>query len=290
MDKGIIIVAIGHSNYYRMAENLAASIKVNASEPITILLVCDNSEKIRYQGLFQLVREVPEDMYTRSGKVVFNKLMLELYELSPFDTTIKLDADMIWLPGRDPLNLFSSLDHVDITFMNRGHGKLEKGSGYSVWAEEEDIRKAYKLVEDPKCYKIYGEFLYFKKNRQNARFFARAKDIYTKAKVKCRDFSNDGFTDELAYQITCMQLGVYPHQENFTPIFNKYLDYPAYLWQYAYQLPQQFFAYSIGGNSTSKWMKTQYDILANSYFRKLGLQNPYTVEDKRAFLPERKKA
>jgi hypothetical protein len=289
MEKGILIVAVGHPNYYRMAENLAASLRVNQSEDLPIQLICDDPGKVRYLQLFSICTKVEADQFTRDGKTVFNKLMVELYWLSAFKTTIKLDADMIWLPGRDPMELFKSLNNVDLAFMNRGHGALQKGSGYSVWADEDEIRKVYKLGPDVRCYKIFGEFLYFRKNRQNERYFKLVRDIYSKRKVAAHGFSNDQFTDELAYQVACMQLEVYPHEENFTPVFNRFLGYLDKEFLYPYQLPSNFYAFSIGGNSSTRWAKTQYDILANHYFKKLGLQNPYHLEDKRSFLPERQK-
>lgn len=288
-EKGIIIVAVGHSNYYRMAEVLAASLKCNAAAGIDLTLICDNITKIRYRNLFDGVIEVGSHTYTnKEGKVVFNKLMVQLYDLSPYKTTIKLDADMVWLRGRDPNDLFRELHGEYFTFMNRGWGELTEGSGYSVWASETKIKQTYHIEDGARCYKIYGEFLYFRKNSEMKKFFGLIKKLYRERKVKAHVFANDEYTDELAYQVACMMTGKYPHKDNFTPIFNSFLGYKDLEHTYTYKLAELgYWAYSIGGHYNTQFQKTQYNNLASFYFNALGLQNPYKVMDKKSFLVER---
>jgi hypothetical protein len=290
MNRGFIIYAIGHENYYQMAETLAASLQYNAKlaghGKLNLAILCDNAGKIINRKLFSIVVNLAESTYLVNGKIVFNNATVCMNELSPFDETIKLDADMIWLNGRDPLKLFEELKAYDIMHMNRGHGWRQ---GNSVWADEDQIKKAYKLTDDDKLYKIYGEFVYFKKNAKTKKYFETVRQIYRKPKVKMLDgFSNGSFTDELAYQIAVMQNKI-ELIDNYTPVLNKYLGYKSLQEMYAYLLPESFYAYSIGGNRNSSFMKNQYNILAKHYFSQLGLSNPYQVQDKINFLPERKK-
>ncbi|MDF2381325.1 hypothetical protein JMG10_07605 [Nostoc ellipsosporum NOK] len=286
MTKGILIYALGHENYYRMAEVLAASLIANGSRAadIGIAVVCDDPGKIIYPHLFTDQIILAKDKFTVHGKVVFNHATVMVYDLSPFDITIKLDADMVWIDDRKPADLFAELEAHDITFSNRGHGW---GQGNSVWAEEAALITAYKLTGNEKLYKIYGEFLYFKKTPANQKYFKAVRDIYSRKKVKSAAFANGSFTDELAFQIACMQQEVYPHQDNFTPIYNQFLGYGELRRKYPYQLAG-YYGYSIGGNMTDAFTKANYDTLAKHYFHKLGLSNPYQVSNKRSFLPERK--
>lgn len=290
MKKGILIYALGHNNYYRMAEVLAASLIANGTreDDISIGLICDNEAKLRHPELFNVLIHLPEDQFTMDGKVVFNHATILIYDLSPFDTSIKLDADMVWLNNRRPADLFKELENVDITFETNGYDELEKaGRKRSVWAPPEDIQKAYDFTGKEKCYTIFGEFVYFKKTKENKSFFSKVKQVYRKPKVKCAEFANGTFTDELALQIAMMQTGIYPHKDEFAPIFNHFLSYKQLEDKHAFQLPKTFYAYSIGGNITLPWQRRQYNILASHYYKKLGLQNPFQATDKRRFLVER---
>ncbi len=287
MTKGIVIYALGHENYYRMAENLAASLIANKSaiDAIKICIICDDESKLIYQNLFDDLVILETKKFTENGKVVFNNATVLIYDLSPYDITIKLDADMIWIEGRNVSDLFLELEKVDITFSNRGHGW---DIGNSVWAHEHEIMEAYNFTKKDKLYKIYGEFLYFKKNKIVADYFKKVKSIYNKPKVFCHAFANGNMTDELAFQLACMTLGIYPHKDNYTPVFNTFLGLDKLMRKYPYEL-DGFYGYSIGGNFNIEFVKNNYNILAKHYFAKLGLSNPYQVVDKRNFLPERKK-
>lgn len=280
MTRGFIIYALGHRNYYHMAETLAASIKFN-NAAVNITLICDNLANVTYTQLFEQVIRIEVKQ-----PLVFNKYTICMYDHSPYDETIKLDADMIWLNGRDPLKLFDLLAPYDVMHMNRGNGW---GKGNSVWCSEDDLQKAYAFTEADKLYKIYGEFVYFKKNDVAKKYFKDVRYVFSKPKVKMFEgFSNGTFTDELAYQIAAIVNGL-SFIDNFTPVMNKYLGYRQWERCYAYQLPETFFAYSIGGNATPSVMRQQYNLLAKHYYHKLSLQNPYQVRDKKTFLPERKK-
>lgn len=288
MEKGILVYALGHKNYYRMAEVLAASLVANGAKEdnIGIAVVVDDPEKILYPELFTEVITLPEKNYKEKDKVVFNNATVLVYDLSPFETTIKLDADIVWIKNRRVLNIFEELNDVDITFENMGHGW---GDGNSVWASEDDIKSVYNITEEKKLYKIYGEFIYFKKNDVVKSFFKGVKDVYKKRKVKSAAFANGNFTDELAFQITGMLTDTYPHKDFYTPIYNTFLLKTEFNRFYPYQLGQLgYYGYSIGGNVTGSFTKTNYNNLAKHYYNAVGLSNPYQVSDKRTFLEERK--
>jgi hypothetical protein len=285
MTKGFIIYAIGHSNYYQMAETLAASIKFNAPTA-RIAILSDDPNRVQHADLFDQLIQLDITRYMEGGHLVFNKATICMYDHTPYDVTIKLDADMIWLNGRDPLKLFTDLESSDLMHMNRGHGW---NAGNSVWTDEKELRAQYGFTKADKLYKIYGEFVYFKKCDAVRKYFSKVKSNFNKPKIAMTEgFSNGTFTDELAFQIASIQFER-EYTENFTPVLNKYLGYGHLHHVPAYSLPESFYAYSIGGNSTPSFMKDQYNILAKHYYYQLGLQNPYQVRDKKSFLPERVK-
>ncbi len=85
-----------------------------------------------------------------------------------------------------------------------------------------------------------------------------------------------------------MQLDKYPHRENFLPNFWHRREQKK-LNLYLYQLPTSYILYSIGGNVIPIGVRTNYNMLASIYAKKLGLQSFYKAQNKRAFLPERQK-
>jgi hypothetical protein len=282
MKKGFIIYALGHRNYYQMAETLAASLRFNGAENIALL--CDFEPNVVNPELFSNIIELDITRYMENGHLVFNKATICMYDHSPYDVTIKLDADLIWLNERSPMDLFTHLEASEVMHMNRGHGW---NVGNSVWTDEDTLKEAYGFTDTDKLYKIYGEFVYFKKGETAKKYFKTVKSVFNRPKVQMTEgFANGTFTDELAYQIASIQQGL-TYIDNFTPVLNKYLDYRNLEFTYAYALPKSFYAYSIGGNSTHPFMREQYNILAKHYFHQLGLQNPYQVRDKKTFLPER---
>jgi len=288
MKKGIVIYAIGHHNYYYMAENLAASLISNGVKEagISICLLCDNKNKIRYPELFNDVVVLEKEVYMVEDKIVFNNVTVLVYDLSPYDITMKLDADIIWLGGRPVDKLFNQLKKTEITFSNLGPGW---GKQYSPWTNEATLKNKYKFTDDHKLYRVFGEFIYFKKSVRIKKYFDKLKKVYAFPKVKCQEFSNGSMTDELAFQITSMEMEIYPHEDNYTPVFNHFLNMKDLDRVYPYQLPDNFFAYSIGGNMTNQWIKNNYNTLAKHYFNKNGLSAPYLASNKKSFLPEREK-
>jgi hypothetical protein len=215
--------------------------------------------------------------------------IIKMYELSPYDKTIKLDVDMIWIEGRNPNKLFIELENIDFTISNKGRTQISDSNGLMIWANEQDVIAAYKLTGKEYLYHISAEFVYFKKSKTSKSFFSKAMKVYQQKKIVGKEFSNANFTEELAFQVTFMLTGNYPHKERFKPIYNSYLEDNNYSdRRYPYELTA-YYGYSIVGNNIgSHFIKNNYNILAKHYFAKLGLSNPYQVVDKRTFLPERK--
>ena len=277
MKKGILILALGNENYYRMAYTLAASIRAN--EPaLNIAVATDRPIDIRYSRLFKEQIIIEESVYLIKGKLEYIRAKLFAYDFSPFEETIFLDADQIIIPGRKVVPIFEELKNIELTFSNTGLANT------SMWADIQEVKNVY---GDAPFWNYHSEFFYFKKNSEVKKYFATAKAAYDKAKLKSvTPFAGGKMADELAFQIAAMQTGLYPHEENWTPNFwydrdrnNSY--------KYPYQL-LDFVSYSIGGNHVPTNVKDNYNTLAKFYFAKLGLSNPYQVVDKRKFLPERK--
>lgn len=276
MSKGILLIALGHSNYYRMAVTLAASIKANDNLPVC--LVTDNTVLMEHAKLFDLVSVPPKRAITAKNATEFIKAKLFMYDLSPFDETIFLDVDQIMISGRKLSPVFDELKAVDISFSNTGKAE------HSIWAEIAEVQSIY--GEKP-FWNFHSEFVYFKKSDVAKKFFKAAIKVYEENKIKSAvRFANATMADELAFQCAAIITDTYPHKENWLPNFWHDRDQKNSR-KYPYEL-KDYLTYSIGGKSTPMNVKTNYNTLAKHYFATLGLSFPYQVEDKRSFLPERK--
>lgn len=275
---GILLVAIGHHNYLKMAAVLAASIRVN--NPGLPIALATNSTAIpqEYMSLFDTYLPIDESYYRVNGKAEFIKAKLHLYDITPFEKTIFLDADQVMIPNRDLSKVFDELAAIDITFSNTGP------SDTSIWA---DIKEVQQLYGNKPFWNYHSEFVYFKKCAVAKKYFNAAVKVYNDNKIKSAiKFGNATMADELAFQAAAIITGIYPHKENWLPNFWFDRDQRNSR-KYPYELTD-YITYSIGGNQVPQVVKNNYNILAKSYFAKLGLSGSYQVEDKRNFLPERK--
>lgn len=272
MKKGILLIALGHPNYYAMAAVLAASIKVNDDLPVC--LVTDHTVPKQHEFLYADVK-APTKKSIEGGLI---KSKLFMYDFSPFDETIFLDVDQVVIEGRKLSSVFEEMKDIDFTMSNTGLAEE------SLWA---DIAEVQSLYGDQPFWNFHSEFVYFKKSPEVKKYFNAAKKVFEDNKIKSAvKFSGGNMADELALQCASIMTGIYPHKENWLPNFWYEIN-PILATKYPYQLAD-FLTYSIGGRTTPRRIKDNYNNLANYYFAKLRLTSAYQVIDKRNFLQERK--
>lgn len=291
MSKGVLLIALGHPNYGRMALNLAVSLKtVDPDVQIALAFAGESLEHIKHYDItryFDKLIVAPTAAYTRNGAVEWIKAKTYMYQLSPWDETIFLDVDMIWHPEMKASDLFKMMTKVQLTFQNRGYIDLAEKDldpKYSMWADVNEVKRAYGF-KSGKYYQLHSEFFYFKRSEKIQRFFEDAIDIYDNLKVKSFVFGG-AIPDELPFGIAMIKNKLYPHETPFTPIYWEVTE-KRQLNRTPRELYAQFFAYSCGGSFHTKTMKDFYNTLAQFYFNKADLQYPYKLTDKRAYLPER---
>lgn len=278
MKKGVLIFALGHENYYRMAVSLAASIRHN-DPGLQICLVTDHVVVPVHEFLFDIVKDPTERSIMQKGQKQYIKAKLFMYELSPFAETIFLDADQILIPGRKLSPVFDQLKSIDFTMSNHGLAEL------SIWG---DIKEVKKLYGDKPYWNYHSEFVYFKKAPAVKQYFKAAIRVYEDNKIKSATrFAAANMADELALQAASLITDLYPHQQNWSPNF-WHRSNPTLARKYPYELAADFITYSIGGNQLPLYIQTNYNTLVSHYFYQLGLQHPYKVQSKMSYLPERK--
>lgn len=284
--RGILILALGHPYYGRLAHNLAMSLKYSSKLPITLAYadgaLSHYSDDMRKH--FDNIIEVDPIHFTKFGQTEYIKAKTAIYELSPYSETIFLDADMLWLPKRPIDHVFDELKDIDFTIQNRSFIDLSKEyeGEASIWCDLKELCEAYNLTEG-KYFHLNSELIYFKKNKQVKKIFKDAVKFYDTLKINCKDFAN-GIPDELVFSLSMIVNNKYPHKDRWVPIY----------WEDAekanmsgHEMYDKYFGYSAGGRASSNYIKTFYNNLAQFYGNHFGVQHTFTLKDKFSFLPER---
>src|SRR5688572_16263193 len=165
LEKGILIFALGHPYYGRYAYNLSVTIKAVENIPVAVV---HDSTSLSHLDDYQ--------------KRVFDKLVicnlkpgcgakLHAYELSPFENTLLLDADMLWLPVHTPSELLESLSGIEFTGITEGSTD-NPSSHYFFWAKIEEIREKYQITGTVHQWRT--EVVYFEKSDKVKEMFSDA--------------------------------------------------------------------------------------------------------------------
>ncbi len=255
-----MIVATGHPHYGRMAYNLTVSIKANEPD-IEVALLC-NEEAVSH--LFANQKSVFDYVIDMEQEVIGTAAKLSAYDYSPFEKTLLLDADMIWLPGRTPHQIFDYFADIDFTCI--AEGTSEKPSGYYYfWAQMDEIRQVHDVKE---MYQFRSEVMYFKKCERIAKLFEDARAIYWNPRLKTIRQHAGTIPDELALNIAAAKNDVHPHELGWSPSYwfqlNK-MQMPD-----ANALAQTYFLASMGGNVAPNQVKKFYNTLMAGYITVTG--------------------
>lgn len=285
--RGVLLIALGNPNYGKMAYTLASSIKFSSPD-IPIHLVYTDSAVTHLTetnfNIFDSIALAPHESYHRKRNQEFIKVKSWMYDLSPFDTTIFLDADMIWLTKNPVTDLFDSLSEQDYTIQNRDFIDMADKNvnpSYSIWANVAEIKEAYGFKKG-KYYSLHSEFIYFKKSKENKKFFDEWKKQYDNLKVSHTTFAG-GIPDELPLAIATVIHEKYPHQDAYLPIY----------WEKAEkaisrtELLEKYYAYSIGGNRITPNQEKTYNDLAKFHANKRGDHFAFKTASKATYLKER---
>ncbi len=295
--RGVLLFATGHAYYGECAVRLAASLKANDPD-LLISVVTDAPAQIKSIDLHRELFDrliAPDNAYLYQGaKRVDIRQKIFAYDISPYDETLMLDVDMLWLPKKKPSALFEELKDLDFTIQNTGYADLSKDNVddqvYYYWAPISACKAAYGFKEG-KFYQMTGELVYFKKTERVRQWFDVVREIYDNCKVtSIAEFANQKTTDELAYSIASVITGLYPHKDNWLPVYWPFRnDYLMRTIGTSYiDLAKTYYAMSVGGNELPGNYKEQYELLARGYHCKMKITLPAALRDKKKSIPERR--
>ncbi len=287
--RGIVIIALGNPQYGKMAANLAASIRYSDRE-VNIHLVYSGVSishlTDKHKNLFTSMAECPEQLMTKNGKANYVMPKACIYELSPYDETLMIDADMIWFAQKKASAFMEDLSAVDFAIQSRGFTNLDTGTTegkYTHWIDVEQAQEAYGIKGI--FYKMSSEVVWFKKSAATKKLFAKIKQIFINPKVKPSiDFAGD-LPDEYAYNIACNLLGFEPRKPNEVFVFWNFLDNRRTPWN---EIISNYYGYSLGGNNLEKSTIEKYTQMAKAHANALGLPYHFQIHAKNKWDSTRK--
>lgn len=273
LNKGIILIATGHPYYGRMAYNLALSIK--ACEGVPVAVVHDEGA---LKHLNDKQREVFDHLIPLPGNYRNGiQAKLHLDELTPFDHTLYLDVDMVWIGKRSPSQLFKSMEGVPFAAIYEGDSD-KPNNKYYFWADSEEIKKAYGVDKVPQ---LRSEVIYF----ESAEVFQKARSLKPQTMLNSIRMFGNVIPDELYFNIATAVLGI--ELKAWMPAYwprmhNEKMPTPS-------MLAQGYYLLSAGSNYVSPVIKNTYDRYMIHAANKTGVTHLFPIRSKKEWLPERQK-
>jgi hypothetical protein len=279
-DKGIIIFAVGDPQYGRLAYNLAITLKKAGEISITVVRTVRSlshlsEDKLKY---FDHIIDLPDDAPRGCGAKLW------AYDLSPYQKTLLLDADMLWLPEKMPGEIFLDLEGIKFTSITEGFSPGEENKMYFFWADVKEIREKY----DIKCERLYqwrSEVMYFERCTETKKFFATAKKIFKKPGLNSEKKFAGGTADELAVGIAAGVHNIEPHQYKWKPSYWHLMNNNAF--PDLTKLYRDYYLVSFGARFATENSKLLYDRIVKATCYKLGLQHVFPLIAKKEYLRER---
>lgn len=177
MKNGICLLCFGDKSFGYLSYNLAASIKQYSNISITIFTddtALNNIDK----SIFDNIEKIPDDALYIKNKSHPNRFKLCLHELSPYENTIYLDADSLYMRNEPVDKLFDLInENIDIIGQNEKIIDLNTTDKVFHGFNIKTFVPPFNYINN-KLYQMHGQFLLFKKNEKTKKFFDISKEIY----------------------------------------------------------------------------------------------------------------
>lgn len=279
-EKGILIFSVGHPQYGRLAYNNALTLK-NAGQCNIAIVRTENSLNhlsIEQQEIFDYIIDLPDGVPVGCGAKMW------AYDISPFEKTILLDADMLWLPEKKPDQLFDELEGVSFTAITEGYDPGDVNKLYFFWANVDEIREVYPIESD-RLYQWRSEVMYFERSEQIEDFFATAKAAYLSPNLKSEKSFGEVTADELALVIAAGVHDIHPHQYKWWPSYWHLMN-NGQIPEFG-KLYREYWLVSFGARFASQNSKQLYDRLVKAACYKMGVQHVFPLIAKKEYLKSR---
>lgn len=297
--RGVVLIALGHQQYGRMAFNLLMTIR--SSDPDMPVTLIHNESSLahltqRQRGMFSGLISCHTELYHHDGKLAYVKPKVHAFDLSPYDKTLFLDCDMALMPGKKISALMDELDGKDFTIKNTGSydiaTKQHTGNpqyGYGGWeiARLEELASMYG-IKTGNFTQLQGEVFYFEKTETARMIFDFAKAAWDQQKAfLVGGFAGQNMNDELAFIIALGRAGVVAHSNPWVPSYWYLLEGGVNKLNRTTAI-SNFWLLSAGGHNVPQPIMSFYNDVVAKAHNQIGLRPLFPLKRKIDYLTERK--
>ena len=264
MGKGVVILSLGNPLYGEFASNLAISIRAYSDIPVTVLhdktsLATLDKDRMK---MFDKVA-VPESEFMYQGKGIYQRVKTRLYDYSPYDETLYIDADS--LMTKDVSGLFGGND-FSIGSMGYYDCKEEKvvDEKYWFWAEPISLKKHYKLKN--KIGKTYSGIMCWRKGEVAEKMFKAATKVYDdRTNRKLTKTWGGDIGDELCFNVA---IGLTDYEPaDWMPIY-----FEPYHGSLRHAQMLEYHGITLAGNEPPPYVATLYKEKCREHASRLGIR------------------
>jgi len=183
MEKGALIVALGHVNFAKMAINLAISIKANS--PSTRVALAHNFTNLDF--IDKVYRKnvdydffLEEKFYKHKGKNAFGMMKTLLYEFTPFEHTLYIDADSLMLKDKTLDRFFYEITVHDFIIPHYGRMNPTKSDydNHEHWVKFKTVKDFFLFKDAQIMGSCQSSIIGFTKSELSKSIFKAANMVY----------------------------------------------------------------------------------------------------------------
>jgi hypothetical protein len=233
--RGIVVLAVGRPVFGRLAAMLAATIRVHSPEvPIALLYQPSALTELdsAHLDLFDYHILVPDSAIFE--KKQYQLCKLHAWELSPFQQTLFVDADTVWLPFTAPAEAldFAANNYACYQFQTYGfcappdYAKSTTNI-YTYWEPPSGL--ALYLDFKGKFYCASSTIFWFDRSVKSKKLFEfcrRVKELFISGRMKIRPQNHNGqYPDELIFNCA-MALNGHDQafEEDYKPVYFQHVE------------------------------------------------------------------
>lgn len=179
---GVCLIVVGDSCYAQYAYNFAASIKhVDEDAKIAIFTygTCINILNEEQKNIFDNIIFIKTDDLYIDGKMHPNLFKLFLYKYSPFEYSVYIDVDSIWVSKFKFSQMVDNYIRDNIGFVGQCRDVIDltKNSKLYGFCDVQQLNSHF-ILNSNIAYQLHGQFILFNKSEENIRFFEESVKIY----------------------------------------------------------------------------------------------------------------
>ncbi len=208
--EGYIAIAFDDARYLDIAANLALSVRRVDARPISVLINSAVRFNPAYGALFAEVITVADDPALRGA---MNKA--RLFELSPYDRTMYIDADCLLFSPRIEFFWRKYRDHP---FAVEGH-KQSSGPVFACSLGEKDAATLCRLLDLPALAVFNAGVMYFERTPGSKAVFDKVYELYNgphRDALSYRYKHAGEYADEPYFGAALASLGIAPFEPPVT--------------------------------------------------------------------------